>query len=153
LEKKLRNEAQSGKGTKCFSLAHRFKPFIHTFVPVPCTLKKMNLQHITEQVALLTRKTALFVKEAASEFSRDSIEYKGLNDLVSYVDKETEIRLVEGLRQILPEAGLLPKKAPPNVLKTKNMLGLWILWTEPRIICTVCQFLLSRLRSCTMTKL
>jgi hypothetical protein len=153
LEKKLRNEAQSGKGTKCFSLAHRFKPSTLHFVPVPCTLKKMNLQHITEQVALLTRKTALFVKEAASEFSRDSIEYKGLNDLVSYVDKETEIRLVEGLRQILPEAGFIAEEGTAE--RTEDQEYAWIvdLWTEPRIICTVCQFLLSRLRSCTTTKL
>ncbi|MFY7826286.1 MAG: inositol monophosphatase family protein [Flectobacillus sp.] len=84
----------------------------------------MNLQHITEQVALLTRKTALFVKEAASEFSRDSIEYKGLNDLVSYVDKETEIRLVEGLRQILPEAGFIAEEGTAE--RTEDQEYAWI---------------------------
>lgn len=70
----------------------------------------MNLKEITSQVATLSRHTGEFVRKAAAEFNRDSIEYKGLNDMVSYVDKETEIRLVQGLRKILPEAGFIAEE-------------------------------------------
>jgi myo-inositol-1(or 4)-monophosphatase len=84
----------------------------------------MNLQEITSQVANLSRQTGEFVRKAASEFNRESIEYKGLNDMVSYVDKETEERLVEGLRKILPEAGFIAEEGTGQ--KTDNQEFAWI---------------------------
>ena len=54
----------------------------------------LNLENLTSEVSKLARQTGEFVRKAASEFSKDSIEYKGLNDLVSYVDKQTEELLV-----------------------------------------------------------
>ena len=85
----------------------------------------MNLQEITSQVASLSRHTGEFVRKAASEFNRDSIEYKGLNDMVSYVDKETEIRLVEGLLNILPEAGFIAEEGTGQ--KVDNQEFTWII--------------------------
>lgn len=40
----------------------------------------------------------------------EDIETKGLNSLVSHVDKAAEARLVEGLSRILPEAGFLAEE-------------------------------------------
>ncbi|PWK29428.1 myo-inositol-1(or 4)-monophosphatase [Arcicella aurantiaca] len=85
----------------------------------------MNLQEITSQVSELARQTGEFVRKAAAEFSRDSIEYKGLNDMVSYVDKESEIRLVEGLKKILPEAGFIAEEGTGE--KTDNQEFAWII--------------------------
>jgi myo-inositol-1(or 4)-monophosphatase len=85
----------------------------------------MNLQEITSQVANLSRHTGEFVRKAASEFNRESIEYKGLNDMVSYVDKETEGRLVEGLRKIFPEAGFIAEEGTGQ--KTDNQEFAWII--------------------------
>jgi myo-inositol-1(or 4)-monophosphatase len=85
----------------------------------------MNLERITSEVAALSRQTGEFVRKAASEFNRDSIEYKGLNDMVSYVDKESEIRLVEGLRKILPEAGFIAEEGTGE--KTENQEFAWII--------------------------
>ena len=85
----------------------------------------MNLQEITSQVANLSRQTGGFVRKAASEFNWESIEYKGLNDMVSYVDKETEERLVEGLRNILPEAGFIAEEGTGQ--KTDNQEFAWII--------------------------
>jgi myo-inositol-1(or 4)-monophosphatase len=85
----------------------------------------MNLQEITSKVANLSRHTGEFVRKAASEFNRDSIEYKGLNDMVSYVDKETEERLVEGLRKILPVAGFIAEEGTGQ--KTENQEFAWII--------------------------
>ncbi len=85
----------------------------------------MNLEEITSQVSALARQTGEFVRKAAAEFNRDSIEYKGLNDMVSYVDKETEIRLVEGLKKILPEAGFIAEEGTGE--KTDNQEFAWII--------------------------
>lgn len=85
----------------------------------------MNLQNITSQVAVLARQTGEFVREAAAKFSTDSIEYKGLNDMVSYVDKETEIRLVEGLHKILPEAGFIAEEGTGKLTENQNLA--WII--------------------------
>jgi myo-inositol-1(or 4)-monophosphatase len=85
----------------------------------------MNLQEITSEVSALARQTGEFVRNAAATFNRDSIEYKGLNDMVSYVDKETEIRLVEGLKKILPEAGFIAEEGTGE--KTDNQEFAWII--------------------------
>ena len=85
----------------------------------------MNLEEITSQVANLARQTGEFVRKAASEFNRESIEYKGLNDMVSYVDKETEERLVDGLRKIFPEAGFIAEEGTGQ--KTDNQEFTWII--------------------------
>jgi myo-inositol-1(or 4)-monophosphatase len=85
----------------------------------------MNLQEITSQVANLSRQAGEFVRKAASEFNRDSIEYKGLNDMVSYVDKETEELLVDGLRKILPEAGFIAEEGTGQ--KTDSQEFAWII--------------------------
>lgn len=85
----------------------------------------MNLQEITSQVASLSRHTGEFVRKAASDFNRESIEYKGLNDMVSYVDKQTEELLVEGLRKILPEAGFIAEEGTGQ--KTDNQEFAWII--------------------------
>jgi myo-inositol-1(or 4)-monophosphatase len=85
----------------------------------------MNLEEITSQVARLSCQTGEFVRKAASEFNRESIEYKGLNDMVSYVDKQTEERLVEGLRKILPDAGFIAEEGTGH--KTDNQEFAWII--------------------------
>lgn len=85
----------------------------------------MNLEEITLKVAALASETAVFVKQAASEFKKDNIEYKGLNDLVSYVDKETEERLVKGLSEIIPEAGFIAEEGSGQ--KFTNQAYAWVI--------------------------
>lgn len=69
-----------------------------------------DLQLITEQTTELVKKASSFIQQEARSFSSDKIEYKDFNNLVSYVDKEAERILVEGLRQILPEAGFITEE-------------------------------------------
>ena len=85
----------------------------------------MNLQKITSEVSALARLTGEFVRTAATDFSTENIEYKGLNDMVSYVDKETEIRLVEGLRKICPKAGFIAEEGTGEL--TENQTLAWII--------------------------
>ncbi len=70
----------------------------------------MDLQEITLKTAELARKVGDFIRQERKTFSVDKIEYKGLNDLVSYVDKTAEQQLVAGLEQILPIAGFITEE-------------------------------------------
>lgn len=69
-----------------------------------------NLQRLTEQVAALSRDVAVFIRKEASRFTEASVESKSLNNLVSYVDKGAEQRLVDGLAKLLPEAGFIAEE-------------------------------------------
>ena len=53
-------------------------------------------------------KAAAFMRQEAANFSRERVEVKGLNDLVSYVDKTAEEMLVAGCTQLLPGSGFIP---------------------------------------------
>ncbi|MCV9389222.1 inositol monophosphatase family protein [Reichenbachiella ulvae] len=70
----------------------------------------MNLAHITEEVVKLSIQVGEFIRTESRSFDSERIEHKGKNDLVSYVDKESERRIVEGLKKILPEAGFITEE-------------------------------------------
>jgi len=70
----------------------------------------MNLEKICNQVIELSTEVATFISKEFEQFDTDNIEYKGRNDLVSYVDKEAEKRLVNQLEKILPEAGFIAEE-------------------------------------------
>jgi myo-inositol-1(or 4)-monophosphatase len=77
----------------------------------------MPLQQIVTQVIELSKQVGAFIKQERSTFNQDAIEYKGLNDMVSYVDKTAEEKIVAGLEKILPEAGFITEE------KTKNKIA------------------------------
>lgn len=68
------------------------------------------LDQVFTQLKTGILETGQFIRNEAIEFSKDSIEQKGLNDLVSYVDKEAEKRLVEICQLALPEAGFITEE-------------------------------------------
>ncbi|MBO2008294.1 inositol monophosphatase family protein [Hymenobacter negativus] len=70
----------------------------------------MDFTQLSLDLAALCRSTAQFIRQEAAVFDRAKVEHKGLHDLVSYVDQETERRLVTGLRQLLPEAGFITEE-------------------------------------------
>lgn len=79
----------------------------------------MNLEIITQQVADLSRSIGTYIKSQIDTVSNTDIEHKGLHDLVTYVDKESERRIVEKLRQILPQAGFIAEENQ-NLTKSEN---------------------------------
>ncbi len=86
----------------------------------------MNLESITQQVQLLVRQASAFIQREAASFSAANIEYKALNNLVSYVDKEAEKLLVAGLREILPEAGFITEEGTTGAAGDPEALN-WII--------------------------
>lgn len=77
----------------------------------------MVLSQIINQVTEVARQTGDFIRNERKNFDADRIEYKGLNDLVSYVDKTAEQQIVAALEKILPEAGFITEE------KTINKVG------------------------------
>lgn len=81
----------------------------------------MELTSICKEVIDLSRQVGRFLLEEAAQFQKKDIIEKGLNDLVSYVDKEAELRIVKRLSELVPEAGFIaeegtgkPKSNAPN---------------------------------------
>ena len=71
----------------------------------------MDLQKIEKGVIETCREVADFIRLEGASFDRTRIEQKQVfNNLVSYVDKESEKKLVTTLRKLLPEAGFITEE-------------------------------------------
>ncbi|MBL7859473.1 MAG: inositol monophosphatase [Cyclobacteriaceae bacterium] len=86
----------------------------------------MNLQEAEKGVIAICQEVGEFIRKEGSEFDRSRIEQKnGFNNLVSYVDKEAEKRLVDALRKILPPAGFITEEG--TVEQSKQHEYNWII--------------------------
>jgi myo-inositol-1(or 4)-monophosphatase len=82
------------------------------------------LRELCIKVEGLSREVGKFLLEEQKNFSTDFIENKGVNNLVSYVDKIAEKKFVTGLNSILPEAGFIAEEGSGE----KNLNGLnWVI--------------------------
>ncbi len=70
----------------------------------------MHLKEITAKVIEVAKQAGAFIRQERQTFAADKIEFKGLNDLVSYVDKTAEEIIVRGLESILPESGFITEE-------------------------------------------
>ncbi|MDA3910439.1 MAG: inositol monophosphatase family protein [Bacteroidales bacterium] len=70
----------------------------------------MNLQHLCSQVIQIVVQTGKFIQQQQKKISFDNIEKKGLNDFVTYVDKEAEKRLVDFLKPLVKGAGFVTEE-------------------------------------------
>jgi myo-inositol-1(or 4)-monophosphatase len=83
----------------------------------------MNLEKLTSQVCNLAIETGNFINNEANRILTSDIETKSANNFVTYVDKQSEERLVEGLSLILPGSGFIAEENP--LLQTKELT--WII--------------------------
>lgn len=81
-----------------------------------------NLHALTEQVITVAKEAGEFIRRERKTFSYAKVEIKGLNDLVSYVDKTAEQLIVKGLAAVLPEAGFITEENTINELKEYNWI-------------------------------
>jgi myo-inositol-1(or 4)-monophosphatase len=71
----------------------------------------MNLLSVEKEVIQLCEEVGAFIKRENENFDRSKIEQKGsFSNLVSYVDKEAENRLVKKLEKIIPGAGFIAEE-------------------------------------------
>ena len=69
-----------------------------------------DLEYLCAEVRQIARKAGAFLRNERQKFDRERVEEKSAHNYVSYVDKESERRLVEQLSTLLPEAGFIPKR-------------------------------------------
>ncbi len=74
-----------------------------------------DLNEIREKLQEVVLNVGQFIRAEGLHFHRDKIEHKGLNDLVSYVDKTAEKMLIDGLAEILPEAGYIAEEGTKSI--------------------------------------
>lgn len=82
----------------------------------------MNYELICNKVIAIVRLTGNFIRKEAMQFDAQKIEYKGLNDMVSYVDKTAEQKLVQNLEKLIPDAGFITEE------KTISRVGKTYTW-------------------------
>ena len=70
----------------------------------------MNLERIIKEALPALQKTGTWIQKEAQSFDLNKVVLKGKNDLVSYVDKEAEKKLVTDFKKILPEAGFITEE-------------------------------------------
>ena len=77
----------------------------------------MHLENLANEVINISKQAGDFIRQERKSFGSDKIEYKGLNDMVSYVDKGAERMIVSALEKILPRSGFITEE------KTINKIG------------------------------
>lgn len=87
----------------------------------------MDLQQIEKGVIEICKSVGEFIKKEGAAFDRSRIEQKdgGFNNLVSYVDKEAERKLVSHLHEILPEAGFITEEG--TIAQSREQEYNWII--------------------------
>jgi myo-inositol-1(or 4)-monophosphatase len=85
----------------------------------------MDLKKVTAATIEITKEVGKFIAKEREAFETNKIEYKDLNNVVSYVDKEAEKILVEKLGVLLPEAGFITEE---DTIENNDERGLnWII--------------------------
>src|SRR5688572_27370524 len=84
----------------------------------------INLSELCQQVVSIAKNTGSFIRTEGARFDRSKIEHKGVNDLVSYVDKQAEEQIVAGLKEIFPDSGFV---AEEGTSQEKHDVYNWII--------------------------
>lgn len=74
------------------------------------TEMELNLKNICLKSCEVARIAGEYIARERTRFDISKVEYKGIHDLVSYVDKQAEQLIVSELKQVLPEAGFIAEE-------------------------------------------
>ncbi len=84
----------------------------------------MNLSELCHKALPAVETVVDFIAHESIGFDASSIEYKGVRDLVSYVDKKAEAILFDKLASLVPHAGFL---AEEGTAKSLDSEWLWVI--------------------------
>ncbi len=70
----------------------------------------MDYKQLCEYTCEVAKKTGAFIRNERAWFNQNAVEYKGINDLVSYVDKTAEDLIISSLKKILPDSGFIAEE-------------------------------------------
>jgi len=79
----------------------------------------IDLKRLCLEIEKAASEASTFIAGESQVFDINKTEKKGLNDFVSYVDKESEKMLVEKLSQLLPEAGFITEEGTSDKIGVK----------------------------------
>jgi myo-inositol-1(or 4)-monophosphatase len=79
----------------------------------------MDLEKILSETIKVVDEVGAFIAQERKHFSEKDVVGKDTNDLVSYVDKESEKKLIAALSIILPEAGFIAEESSPYENKSE----------------------------------
>jgi myo-inositol-1(or 4)-monophosphatase len=82
----------------------------------------VSLNSILPHVVKTAKKAGAFIKKERENFNYKNVEVKGLNDLVSYVDKKAEEMIIKDLLEILPGAGFIVEENSASGKKEYNWI-------------------------------
>jgi myo-inositol-1(or 4)-monophosphatase len=71
----------------------------------------LDYQKICDQVCSLSKEVGAYQRNENQKLKQDDIQFKKKNDLVSYVDLESEKRIIECLKTIIPESRFLAEES------------------------------------------
>ncbi|MBK0381600.1 inositol monophosphatase [Pedobacter sp. SD-b] len=74
----------------------------------------MDYENLCKQVIEVAKMAGKFIITESKTFNASKIEYKGVNDMVSYVDKTAERMIIEELSKILPQSGFIAEEGTSN---------------------------------------
>jgi len=84
----------------------------------------MNLNELTIKVCQVAKQAGAFIQNEMQHFQASKVETKSLNQLVSYVDKNAEQKIIQGLQQIFPEAGFI---AEEETVQSEQKPYMWVI--------------------------
>lgn len=84
----------------------------------------MDYELLCTKVLGIVRLTGNFIRKESMNFDSNKVEFKGLNDLVSYVDKQAERILVDNLAELLPDSGFITEE---QTISKKGEVYNWII--------------------------
>lgn len=70
----------------------------------------MELKQLTEQVCSIAKQVGDFIKIESEKFNIGDIKIKSKNSLVTYVDKESERKIVDFLSILIPDSGFITEE-------------------------------------------
>ena len=69
-----------------------------------------NYKQLCLATCHIARESGRFMAEERKNFDASMVEHKGLHDLVSYVDRASEVRIIAALQALLPESGFIAEE-------------------------------------------
>src|SRR5437868_1080776 len=85
-------------------------------------MEEDRLKTLLPQVVNIAIKAGAFIRKEKENFNYASVEVKGLNDLVSYVDKKTEEIIVNDLQRIFHGSGFIVEENTATEKKDYNWI-------------------------------
>ena len=83
-----------------------------------------NYEALCREVIRITRDVGEFQKEERKNIRRQHLELKGNSELVSYVDKQSEEKLIDELSKLFPRAGFI---AEEGTVQRMNEFHNWVI--------------------------